>query len=63
MFNSAGLRSFTRTDSVGSTQLELTPNGTIYYDGEYAPFGESYAEHGTTDRDFTGQTQDTTGGI
>src|SRR2546426_5377451 len=32
----------------------------MYYDGAYAPYGENYAETGTTDRNFTGQNQDTT---
>jgi RHS repeat-associated protein len=32
-------------------------------DGAYAPFGESYAETGTTDRSFTGQNQDTVSGL
>jgi RHS repeat-associated protein len=31
----------------------------VYYDGSYAPFGESYNETGTADRSFTGQNQDT----
>jgi RHS repeat-associated protein len=30
----------------------------LYYDGAYAPYGENYAETGTTDRSFTGQNQD-----
>jgi RHS repeat-associated protein len=29
-----------------------------HYDGAYAPYGENYAESGTTDRNFTGQNQD-----
>ncbi len=33
------------------------------YDRAYAPFGEPYAETATTNRDFTGQTQDTTPGL
>jgi RHS repeat-associated protein len=37
-----------------------TTSRTLYYDGAYAPFGESYAETGTTDRNFTGQNQDLT---
>jgi RHS repeat-associated protein len=31
----------------------------MYYDVAYAPFGETYAEAGTTDRNFTGMNQDT----
>jgi RHS repeat-associated protein len=38
-------------------------SGTVNYDRAYAPFGEPYNESSTTNRDFTGQTQDTTPGI
>jgi len=31
----------------------------LYYDGAYGPFGEPYAQSGTTDVSFTGQDQDT----
>jgi RHS repeat-associated protein len=48
-------------DVLGSSRLATTlPGRGLFYDGAYAPFGESYAETGTTDRSFTGQTQDTT---
>jgi RHS repeat-associated protein len=36
--------------------------GGLFSARSYAPFGESYAETGTTDRSFTGQTQDTVPG-
>jgi RHS repeat-associated protein len=35
----------------------------MYFDTAYAPFGENYANAGTTDLDFTGQRQDITSGI
>src|SRR5207244_3032490 len=35
------------------------PSRGMYYDGAYAPYGENYAEAGTTDRNFTGMNQDT----
>jgi RHS repeat-associated protein len=37
----------------------------VYYDGFYAPFGESNTliEMGTIDHNFTGQTQDMTSGL
>jgi hypothetical protein len=47
------------SDWLGSSRIASTPAQTVYYDGMYAPFGESYNETGTTDRSFTGQTQDT----
>ena len=37
--------------------MASTPSRGIYYDGAYAPYGENYAESGTTDRSFTGQDQ------
>jgi RHS repeat-associated protein len=39
-------------------RLASTPSRSVYYDGAYAPYGESYAESGTTDHSFTGQNQD-----
>ncbi len=35
-------------------------DGRRRYDGPYSPYGESYGESGTTDRNFTGQNQDLT---
>jgi len=35
----------------------------MYFDVAYAPFGEAYAVSGTTDVSFTGQNQDTVGGL
>jgi RHS repeat-associated protein len=35
----------------------------VYFDGAWAPFGEHYAGTGTSDRSFTGQTQDTVTGV
>ena len=50
---------YRHADWLGSSRLASTPTRTLYYDGAYAPFGENYAETGTTDRNFTGQNQDT----
>ncbi|HKS66095.1 MAG TPA: RHS repeat-associated core domain-containing protein [Candidatus Acidoferrales bacterium] len=35
----------------------------MYYDGAYAPFGEPYAQSGTTDLNFTGMNQDTASNV
>jgi RHS repeat-associated protein len=43
---------------LGSVRLDSTPSQTMYFDGAYAPFGDQYAGAGTSDRVFTGQTQD-----
>ncbi len=61
--NGNGTGYFQHADWLGSSRFAGTPSGTVYYDGAYAPFGENYAEMGTTDRSFTGQTQDTTPGL
>jgi RHS repeat-associated protein len=50
---------YRHADWLGSSRFASTKSRTMYYDGAYAPFGESYAESGTTDRNFTGMDQDT----
>src|ERR1700730_1856538 len=50
-------------DHLGSSRLISTSNRTMSYDGAYAPFGEPYAQAGTSDLSFTGQNQDTVGGL
>ena len=54
---------FQHADWLGSSRLAVTGGGTAPYDRAYAPFGEPYAETATTNRDFTGQTEDTTPGL
>ncbi|MGB7553196.1 MAG: RHS repeat-associated core domain-containing protein [Candidatus Korobacteraceae bacterium] len=63
VYNSSGLQDYRHSDWLGSSRFAATTSGAVYYDGAYAPFGENYAETGTTDRSFTGQTQDTTAGL
>ena len=58
VYTSSGLAYYRHPDWLGSSRIASTPSRTVYYDGAYAPFGENYAETGTTDRDFTGQNQD-----
>ncbi|PYU91472.1 MAG: hypothetical protein DMG25_14645, partial [Acidobacteria bacterium] len=57
--SSTVLSSYRHPDWLGSSRFASTPSRTKYYDGAYAPYGENYAESGTTDRNFTGQNQDT----
>jgi RHS repeat-associated protein len=59
VYNASGLAYYRHADWLGSLRLASTPSQTVYYDGAYAPYGENYAEAGTTDRNFTGQNQDT----
>jgi RHS repeat-associated protein len=58
VYTSSGLAYYRHADWLGSSRVASTPSRTVYYDGAYAPFGENYAETGTTDRNFTGQNQD-----
>jgi RHS repeat-associated protein len=53
---------FRHPDWLGSSRFASTAARTMYYSGAYAPFGEAYAEAGTADRSFTGQSQDTSAG-
>jgi RHS repeat-associated protein len=50
-------------DWLGSSRLASNPNRTILYDGAYAPFGEPYAQSGTTDLSYTQMNQDTSTGL
>ena len=59
----SGLAVYRHPDWLGSSRLSSTPSQTVYYDGAYAPYGESYAEWGTTDHQFTGLYQDTVGDL
>ncbi len=60
VYTPSGLAYYRHADWLGSSRLASLPSGTnrVYYDGAYAPYGENYAESGTTDRSFTGQDQD-----
>jgi len=63
VYNASGLQYFRQADWLGSSRFATNASGSVYYDAAYGPWGEPYNETGTTDRSFTGQTQDTTGGI
>lgn len=61
--NGDGTGYFQHADWLGSSRWGHDGNGNVIYDRAYAPFGEPYVETATTNRDFTGQTQDTTLGL
>jgi RHS repeat-associated protein len=62
--NGDGTGYFQHADWLGSSRFAHDGSGTVKYDRAYAPFGEVYAETGgATNRDFTGQTEDTTPGL
>jgi RHS repeat-associated protein len=59
VYNSSGLAYYRHSDWLGSSRFASTPARAMYFDGAYAPFGENYAQTGTTDLSFTGMNQDT----
>ncbi len=63
VYNSSGLAYYRHSDWLGSSRFASTPTRTMYSDLAYAPFGENYAQAGTTDSSFTGQNQDTISGL
>lgn len=59
-YNSNGIVGYQHMDWLGSYRLLSLPNRTVYYDGAYGPFGETYAQSGNSvDYAFTGQHEDT----
>jgi RHS repeat-associated protein len=62
VYTSAGLSYYRHVDWLGSSRLASTPSRTIYSTTAYAPFGEPYAQSGTTDLSFTGQNSDVASG-
>jgi RHS repeat-associated protein len=59
VYNSSGLAYYRHSDWLGNSRFASTPARAMYFDGAYAPFGENYAQTGTTDLSFTGMNQDT----
>jgi hypothetical protein len=63
-YNSSGFAYYQHSDWLGSSRVASTVGQQVYYDGGYAPFGESYAETGNSiARLFTGQSQDALSGV
>jgi RHS repeat-associated protein len=60
VYNSGGLLAYRHSDHLGSSRFASTPSRTKYFDVAYAPYGEDYADSGTTDLSFTGQKKETT---
>jgi len=63
VYSSTGLRYYRHADWLGSARLASTPSRTVYSTTAYAPFGETYAQSGTSDPSFTGMNQDGVGGL
>jgi len=62
VYNASGLSYYRHPDWLGSSRFASTPARAMYFSTAYAPFGEPYAQSGTTELSFTGQNQDTVGG-
>ena len=63
VYNGSGLQYYRHPDWLGSGRFASTPSRTMYNDLAYAPFGEQYAQAGSTgvtDTSFGGNNQDTT---
>ena len=58
VYTGSGLQYYRHADWLGTSRLASTTSRTVYFDGSYAPFGEPYAETGTSDLSFTGKNQD-----
>ncbi len=63
VYNSGGLAFYRHSDWLGSSRVASTPARTVYGTGAYAPFGETYAQSGTSDLSYTDQNQDTISGL
>jgi RHS repeat-associated protein len=63
VYTSSELAYYRHSDWLGSSRFASTPTRTMYSDGAYAPFGEPYADSGTSDLSFTGMNQDTVSGL
>lgn len=61
--NTTVLAYYRHSDWLGSSRVASTPNRTMFSSTAIAPFGETYAQSGTTDVNFTGQNQDTVSGV
>jgi RHS repeat-associated protein len=59
VYTPTGLTYYRHSDHLGSSRLATSPSRTMYSSTSYAPYGEPYAQAGTTDVSFTGQDADT----
>jgi RHS repeat-associated protein len=62
-YHGNGVFYYRHADWLGSSRFVSTTSGTMYSDTAYAPFGEPYAQSGTSDLSFTGMNQDTVSGL
>src|SRR5215469_10529291 len=63
VYNASGLQYYRHADWLGSSRFSSTPTRTMFNDLAYAPFGEQYAQSGSTgvtSTSFAGMNEDTT---
>src|SRR6185437_917108 len=63
VYNPSGLQYYRHPDWLGSSRFSSTPSRAMYNDLAFAPFGEQYAQSGSTgvtDTSFAGNNEDTT---
>src|SRR6185437_10089892 len=63
VYNASGLQYYRHSDWLGSSRFSSTPTRTMYNDLAYAPFGEQYAQAGSTgvtDTSFAGNNNEDT---
>lgn len=63
VYTSTGLDHYRHADWLGSARMTSTPTRTVSSTTAYAPFGETYAQSGSSDLSFTGQNSDTSSGV
>lgn len=62
-YHPGGTFYYRHSDWLGSSRFISTTTRTVYSDMAYAPFGEVYAQSGTSDVSFTDKHQDTAAGL
>jgi len=62
-YHSGGSAYYRHPDWLGSSRFISTQTRTMHADTAYAPFGEPYAQSGTSDLSFTGMDQGTVAGL
>ncbi|ABF43251.1 YD repeat protein [Candidatus Koribacter versatilis Ellin345] len=63
VYTASGLAFYRHADWLGSSRVTSTSSSALNGSTAYAPFGEAYAQTGSTDLSFTTQNQDTDSGL
>lgn len=63
VYNGSGLQYYRHPDWLGSSRLASTTTRAVYFDGNYAPYGEPYGDFGTNDLNYTEKNEDITSNL